>query len=221
MKNKSVVLTFDDAVKNHLDYVAPLLKTLGFDATFFICRPAPKWGVEAAEQMLDEAGIAALAKFCFELGNHTLYHTLQDDCEAEIAQVNELFKKLNIASPTSFAYPGGRFAEHAVPIIRKYGMKCARIAANEAWKISPTDPMAIPAWNINDSEGKAEQLFHSALESAKNPDEIPVLIFHGIPDLAHPWVTTPPEKFASFMRYLADNDYEVLSLRSACERFGI
>lgn len=33
---KTVVLTFDDAVKTHLTVVAPLLKQHGFRATFFI-----------------------------------------------------------------------------------------------------------------------------------------------------------------------------------------
>jgi len=35
---KVVVLTFDDAVKSHRTFVAPLLKELGFGATFF-CHP--------------------------------------------------------------------------------------------------------------------------------------------------------------------------------------
>jgi len=37
---KTVALTFDDAVKTHLTVVAPLLKQLGFRATFFISQ---KW----------------------------------------------------------------------------------------------------------------------------------------------------------------------------------
>ena len=31
-----VVLTFDDGVKNHLTFVAPLLKKLSFGATFYV-----------------------------------------------------------------------------------------------------------------------------------------------------------------------------------------
>ena len=31
-----VVLTFDDAVKSHRTFVAPLLKKFGFEATFFV-----------------------------------------------------------------------------------------------------------------------------------------------------------------------------------------
>ena len=42
---KTVVLTFDDAVKSHLGFVAPLLKDLGFNATFFITH---RWMDDAA-----------------------------------------------------------------------------------------------------------------------------------------------------------------------------
>jgi len=38
--DKLIVLTFDDAVKSHRTFVAPLLKELGFGATFFITH---KW----------------------------------------------------------------------------------------------------------------------------------------------------------------------------------
>src|SRR5262245_5728587 len=38
--DKLVVLTFDDAVKSHRTFVAPLLKELGFNATFFVTH---KW----------------------------------------------------------------------------------------------------------------------------------------------------------------------------------
>ena len=34
--DRTVVLTFDDAVRSHLDFVAPLLKEHGFQATFFV-----------------------------------------------------------------------------------------------------------------------------------------------------------------------------------------
>jgi len=34
--DKTVVLTFDDAVKSHLTVVAPVLKKYGFGATFFV-----------------------------------------------------------------------------------------------------------------------------------------------------------------------------------------
>src|SRR4051794_15794875 len=39
--DKLVVLTFDDAVKSHYTNVAPILKSYGFGATFFVCEFPP------------------------------------------------------------------------------------------------------------------------------------------------------------------------------------
>ncbi len=35
--DKLVVLTFDDGCSAHATYVAPLLKSLGFGASFYVC----------------------------------------------------------------------------------------------------------------------------------------------------------------------------------------
>jgi len=40
-----------------------------------------------------------------------------------------------------------------------------------------------------------------------------VLQFHGIPDLAHEWVSTDPELFEACMRYLKDEGYRVIAVR--------
>ena len=36
LSEQLVILTFDDGVKNHLTFVAPLLKRMGFSGTFFV-----------------------------------------------------------------------------------------------------------------------------------------------------------------------------------------
>src|SRR3954452_11330436 len=68
-----VVLTFDDSVASHATFVAPLLKKLGFGATFFITEgfefPTDKEHYMTWEQ------IAALNAEGFEIGNHTRSHT--------------------------------------------------------------------------------------------------------------------------------------------------
>ena len=67
---KIVVLTFDDAVKSHNTFVGPLLKELGFGATFFI---SYRWMQDTANFMnWDQVG--ELHKMGFEIGNHTWSH---------------------------------------------------------------------------------------------------------------------------------------------------
>src|SRR5690349_8011603 len=45
-----------------------------------------------------------------------------------------------------------------------------------------------------------------------------VLQFHGVPDIAHPWVHTPPENFRRYMEYLKQRDFQTLAIRDL-ERF--
>jgi hypothetical protein len=40
-----------------------------------------------------------------------------------------------------------------------------------------------------------------------------MLQFHGVPDIAHPWVHTPPEKFEQYMRHLKQQNFRVIALR--------
>ena len=62
-----VVLTFDDAVKSHHRFVAPLLKDLGFRATFFVTR---HWMADT-ENFMTWEGIAEIHETGFEIGNHS------------------------------------------------------------------------------------------------------------------------------------------------------
>jgi peptidoglycan-N-acetylglucosamine deacetylase len=40
-----------------------------------------------------------------------------------------------------------------------------------------------------------------------------VLTFHGVPDVAHPHVNTPPESFERYMKALKESGAEIVSLR--------
>ena len=67
---KTVVLTFDDAVKSHRAYVAPLLKELGFGATFFVTY---RW-MEDSENFMTWKEIKEIHDMGFEIGNHSWTH---------------------------------------------------------------------------------------------------------------------------------------------------
>ena len=61
--------------------------------------------------------------------------------------------------------------------------------------------------------------FKKVLSSAQ-PNEIVVLQFHGVPDVAHPWVHTPPEAFRAYMTYLKQNGYRTLALRDVMKYYN-
>ena len=66
-KKAAVVLTYDDAVDQHLDNAIPVLDSLGLKATFYITG----YSASIRTRMNDWKKIAAKG---YELGNHTLYH---------------------------------------------------------------------------------------------------------------------------------------------------
>jgi len=60
------------------------------------------------------------------------------------------------------------------------------------------------------SEDKA--LIMESFGEAKE-GKVVVLTIHGVPDIEHPWVNTPPELFNSYLQYLSDNHFKVIALK--------
>jgi flavorubredoxin len=78
----------------------------------------------------------------------------------------------------------------------------------------PYDPLAdhpllVPSWAIT---SKNREQIMNAFTKAKD-GKIVVLTIHGVPDIEHPWVTTPPELFREYLEFLHMNNYKVVSLR--------
>src|SRR5579884_1381592 len=68
--DRAILLSFDDAVKSHRTFVAPLLRKLGFRATFFVTH---LWMGDTANFM-SWREIAELHQMGFEIGNHAWTH---------------------------------------------------------------------------------------------------------------------------------------------------
>ena len=216
MKKKTVVLTFDDAVISHLENVAPLLKELGFGATFFICRFNDDWRAAHSRELLTASQIAQIARMGFEIGNHTWNHPDlrklgPEQIAEEIQRLDDFLTDAGIPKPVSFAYPGGPFAENAVGILRQKGFLAARTTELRPFQPGKEDVMRLPAWPI---QGEDPGLFRNAVAQTTEEDAI-ILVFHGVPDRVHPWVHTDFARFREYMTHLKDNDFRVLSLRDA------
>ena len=63
---------------------------------------------------------------------------------------------------------------------------------------------------------------HAFYYSLGRADEnnVPVLLFHGVPDIVHEWVDTAPEFFEKCMKYLYENNYRVISMKQCLEENG-
>lgn len=222
--DKLVVLTFDDAVKSHRTYVAPMLKELGFGATFFVTH---NW-MNDTENFMTWQEIAAIHHKGFEIGNHTWSHLdlsmpkTAARLEGELALVDNELEKVGVPKPVSFAYPGNalgpeafaklqslgyQFARRGIPPEVAYGKMIVAAAYNPNRHhplLIPTTGDAYPEWTFD--------FFKAVVAEAKDGKAV-VLQFHGVPDMAHPWVHTDPELFKQCMQYLKENGYQVIALR--------
>lgn len=209
-----VVLTFDDSVLSHATYVAPLLKKHGFGATFFI--------TEGFEFLIDKKHymtweqIKALDTDGFEIGNHTRRHAgvgkqSEEQLVADIGHIEKQCAAYGIPRPTSFCYPGYQTSATAVRILRERGYRFARAGGATAYDPATHDPLTLPQAFDGKPESTLEQ-FKAAVAGARE-GKVAVMTFHGVPDIKHPWVTTDPAKFESYLRHLSAEGCRVIALR--------
>ncbi|MDB6169432.1 MAG: ribonuclease inhibitor [Verrucomicrobia bacterium] len=229
---KLVVLTFDDAVKSHLTVVAPLLRELGFRATFFI---TPRWMGDQSN-FLTWAEVGQLHRMGFEIGNHSWTHADFGDPNTgkllggELQRVEAELAKVGVPKPISFAWSGNAFGPEGIEELKKHGYQLARRGMQPevlygAVKVGPaldvrrhhpllipTTGDAYPAWTL--------EHFKEVVASAQL-EEIVVLTFHGVPDPAHPWVSTPQEKFHAYMMYLKEAGFTAIALRELANYYDL
>jgi peptidoglycan-N-acetylglucosamine deacetylase len=222
--DKLVVLTFDDSKASHYTSVRPLLKKHGFGATFFITEGFT-FATNKSDYLTWEQ-IAELHRDGFEIGNHTRDH--MGLSKANLPKLKEQIEAINaecaahgIPIPTSFAYPGNTIDPDAIPALAKLGFRFARrggapeYAYDEgngfAYEPGRDHPLLLPSagdarpfWTIDNLKRATSQATNG---------KIAILQFHGAPDVEHPWVHTPPERFAEYMQYLRDERFTVIALR--------
>ncbi|MFM8880489.1 MAG: polysaccharide deacetylase family protein [Verrucomicrobiota bacterium] len=222
--DKLVVLTFDDSVASLHGNVRPLLKELGFGATFFITEGF-SFLTNKTDYMTWQQ-IAELHRDGFEVGNHTRSHVgigpdVLGRLREELGHIDEQCRRHGIPKPISFAYPGNAIHPGALPLLQEMGFRWARrgaqpefaydtgrgVAYEPLWDhplLIPTTVDARPTWTLEN--------FQKAVTQARQ-GRIAVLQFHGVPDRDHPWVNTPLERFREYMHWLKDHGYRAIALR--------
>lgn len=209
-----VVLTFDDSVASHATFVGPLLKKLGFSATFFITE-----GFEFSrdkEHYMTWEQIKGLHDAGFEIGNHTRRHLgvgkqKREDLVSDIEFIEQQCARHGIPRPTSFCYPGYQTSPAATEVLRERGYKFARAGGATAYDPAADEPLTLPQAFDGKPDSTLEQ-FKAAVAKATG-GKVAVMTFHGVPDIKHPWVNTDPAKFESYMLHLKEQGCQVIALR--------
>lgn len=228
--DRLVVLTFDDGPKSQLTFAAPLLKELGFGATFYITEGLRF--LEDKERYLTWDEVRQLYDMGFEIGNHTKQHKnvatqSREELWADLVHIDQRCAAYGIPKPTTFCYPGYNYSSDAANVIEEYGFHFARRGVapefpyddeggrGPAYDPTVHSPWLIPTTGASGPHWGFDDLIW-AVEQAKD-GKIAVLTFHGVPDLDHPWVHTEPANFERYMGYLAEQDCTVVALRDLSE----
>jgi peptidoglycan/xylan/chitin deacetylase (PgdA/CDA1 family) len=191
-KKCAVVLTYDDAIDQHLDNAVPVLDSLGLKATFYLTA----FSTSMQNRLNDWKKLAAKG---YELGNHTLYHPCdggtdgrtwvqpENDLgkytvkrmENEMLMTNLFLRSLDGKTKRTFAFTCGDMKIGDSSFIN--GMKkdfvAARAVRNEMHKINEIDLYNVDCYMVNNNSFEEMK---SWVDKAMQTNSLLVILFHGV-----------------------------------------
>ncbi len=190
-KKAAVVITYDDAINEHLDNAIPLLDSLGLKATFYVT------GFSASMQsrLNDWKKIAVNGH---ELGNHTMYHPCtggpgrewvkpdQDLSKYSIQRMvdetratNLLLQAMDGKTSRTFAFTCGdtKIGDSSFAPLLQKDFVAMRSVRNEMHRINDINLNDVDCYLVNGESG--EQLIAWA-KKAINTNSLLVVLFHGV-----------------------------------------
>ena len=212
VKERTIVATFDDAPASHFTVVAPLLKKYGFGGSFFVCEFPPDFADKSKYMTWEQ--MRELDRMGFEVASHTHTHAHVDKLTSaqfneELQWVEDKFAELKIPKPVSFAYPSYFTRPYAIEVLKQRGYKYGRAGLDRVYDPAVDDPFLMPSLTMHDNN---KQQIIDFVEQARD-GKIAVLTIHGVPDIAHPWVNTPPALFEEHLAYWKQHGFRVIAMR--------
>lgn len=115
----SVAITFDDGCETDLLTAAPLLRELGFGATFYITA-----GFLGKSGYLSKQHLRELSSLGFEIGCHSMTHAYLSDLDEkgmhrEIIESKQQLEQMIGKQIDHFSCPGGRYNDRSIQMARK------------------------------------------------------------------------------------------------------
>lgn len=190
-KKCAVVLTYDDAINQHLDNAIPVLDSLGLKATFYLTA----FSTSMQTRLNDWKKLAVKGH---ELGNHTLYHPCiggkgrewvkpEYDLSTysvqrmldETRMTNLFLKALDGKTKRTFAFTCGdmKIGDSSFIIPMKKDFIAARAVRNEMHKINEIDLYNIDCYMVNGETG-AQMI--EWVKKAVETNSLLVILFHGV-----------------------------------------
>ena len=190
-KKCAIVLTYDDAIQQHLDNAAPVLDSLNLKATFYLTvnSDACKNRVESWKK---------LARNGHELGNHTLYHPCVGGegrswvrpeydlrnytvkrIEDEIRLTNNFLKLIDGKNQRTFAFTCGdmRVGDSSFIDGLKHDFVAARAVRHQMHSIDSIDLYNVDCYVVNNHSFEEMKAW---VDEAIQSNKLLVILFHGV-----------------------------------------
>lgn len=221
---KTIVLTFDDGLRSHKDFVVPILKENGFTATFFICGG---WIGKGNNLTLSE--VKEIEEQGFEIGNHFDKHCDLRNVSAKkiingMSNLNSVFAKSGVECTGSFCLPGFHYNDVVLSVLescfecRRVRVGCGRHILFDSYQAGGSGPpfpvltgnlYEIPCsvaginYNVSNFVQDAERL---------KEDEVGVFCFHNFTDNEQATTNTSwtQKQFRECVQYLKENKYKTI-----------
>ena len=217
-KKCAVVLTYDDAINQHLDNAIPVLDSLGLKATFYLTA----FSTSMQTRLNDWKKLAVSGH---ELGNHTLYHpcnggpgrdwvkpeydltkyTVQRIVD-ETRMTNLFLQALDGKTKRTFAFTCGdmKIGDSSFINAMKNDFVAARAVRNQMHKINEIDLLNVDCYMVNGETGA--QLIEWA-KKAIETNSLLVILFHGVGGGNALNVSIPVHR--EFLQYLKKNEKDI------------
>jgi peptidoglycan/xylan/chitin deacetylase (PgdA/CDA1 family) len=217
-KKCAVVLTYDDAINQHLDNAIPVLDSLKLKATFYITA----FSTSMQARLNDWKKLAAKGH---ELGNHTLYHpciggagrewvrpeydmrqyTVQRMID-ETRMTNVFLQALDGKTKRTFAFTCGdmKIGDSSFINAMKNDFVAARAVRNQMHKINEVDLYNVDCYMVNGETGA--QMIEWA-KKAMETNSLLVVLFHGVGGGNGLNVELPAHR--EFLQYLKKNEKDI------------
>jgi sialate O-acetylesterase len=190
-KKCAVVLTYDDAIDQHLDNAIPVLDSLRLKATFYLTA----FSASMQNRMTEWKELSTNGH---ELGNHTLFHpcmggkgrewvkpeydmnnyTVQRMVD-ETRMTNLFLKALDGKAKRTFAFTCGdmKIGDSSFVNAMKNDFVAARAVRNEMHKINEVDLYNVDCYMVN---GETAAQMIGWAKKAMETNSLLVILFHGV-----------------------------------------
>jgi sialate O-acetylesterase len=190
-KKCAAVITYDDAINQHLDNAVPVLDSLGLKATFYVTAFSSSMQTRLNDWR-------KLATNGHELGNHTLYHpclggkgrewvakeydlnnyTVKRMVD-ETKMTNLFLQALDGRTKRTFAFTCGdmKIGDSSFINAKRTDFTAARAVRNEMHKINEIDLYNVDCYMVNNHS--FEQM-KEWVDKAMQTNSLLVILFHGV-----------------------------------------